>query len=163
MFLIVRCGGAAVYAPPSTGIHATNSSASDWDASAFYIKTAKEKRKYNVESDSHFVYVQRVKYGHYAHKIIYACDPVGSLNVGSLITSIEARLPTHYNKRTKIKATLEDMSLLILNGDMGRREVSIDAKISLSYEFNVWWDCNYEKRRRMGLKQMELNEASIED
>ncbi|KAI5667978.1 hypothetical protein M9H77_17831 [Catharanthus roseus] len=31
--LIVRCGGAALYASPSTGIHAMNSSASDRDAS----------------------------------------------------------------------------------------------------------------------------------
>ncbi|KAI5649331.1 hypothetical protein M9H77_35336 [Catharanthus roseus] len=35
--LIVRCGGAALYASPSTGIHATNSSASNRDASPFCV------------------------------------------------------------------------------------------------------------------------------
>ena len=43
-----------------------------------------------MKSDSPFVHVQRIRTqsrfierGHYAHKIVYACDPVGSLNVGS--------------------------------------------------------------------------------
>ncbi|KAI5671141.1 hypothetical protein M9H77_11505 [Catharanthus roseus] len=31
------CGGATVYASPSTGIHATNSSARNWDASPFCV------------------------------------------------------------------------------------------------------------------------------
>ncbi|KAI5654531.1 hypothetical protein M9H77_31718 [Catharanthus roseus] len=35
--LIVRCGGAVLYASPSTGIHATNFSASDRDASPFCV------------------------------------------------------------------------------------------------------------------------------
>ncbi|KAI5652984.1 hypothetical protein M9H77_30171 [Catharanthus roseus] len=35
--LMVRCEGAALYASPSTGIHATNSSTSVRDASPFYV------------------------------------------------------------------------------------------------------------------------------
>ncbi|KAI5650178.1 hypothetical protein M9H77_36183 [Catharanthus roseus] len=36
----------------------------------------------------------------------------------------------------------------------GRREVLIGAK-SLSYEVNVWWDCECENRRRTGAKPIE--------
>ncbi|KAI5661928.1 hypothetical protein M9H77_21251 [Catharanthus roseus] len=35
---------------------------------------------------------------------------------------------------------------------------------SLSYEVDVWWDCKYENRRRMGSQPIKtFNEASIEE
>ncbi|KAI5657941.1 hypothetical protein M9H77_26734 [Catharanthus roseus] len=107
MFLAVRCGGVAIYASPSTDIYPTNSFTSNRDASPFCVlktvqNTATEKSyllTYQINTiwnlipllyminksghvlDSLNVDIVFIGRGSYAHNIVYACDPVGSLNV----------------------------------------------------------------------------------
>ncbi|KAI5675930.1 hypothetical protein M9H77_06880 [Catharanthus roseus] len=102
MFLAVRCGGATVYVSPSTGIHTTNSSASNRDASPFCVlktvqNTAAENRyllTYQINTIWNLIPLLYMfnESGHVLDswnvdivlsKIVNACDPVGSLNVGS--------------------------------------------------------------------------------
>ncbi|KAI5677969.1 hypothetical protein M9H77_08919 [Catharanthus roseus] len=141
MFLTIRFGGAAVYTSPSTGIHAMNSFASDQDASPFCIKTATEKRKYNVESDSPFVYVQRIwtqsrfiKYGHYAHKIFYLCDPVGSLNVAR-----EGRIPFTISN-IQLSCSSELVLLLVVG-----YVIRFSWPFHISYYFFSYAKCTFQR------------------